>query len=75
MEIWSKHEPVKIEEGCCKDSTGPSTWPTVRSESMKVNVNFIANRLSDISQATVISVPTDTRSTFRTGVIGGEVGM
>jgi hypothetical protein len=41
---------------------------------MKVNINFIANRLRGISQATVISVSTDTRPSFRTGSIGGEVG-
>ena len=37
-------------------------------------MNFIAYRLRGISQATVISVPPDTRPTFRTGAIGGEVG-
>ena len=41
---------------------------------MKVYINFIANRLRGISQATVISVSTDTRPTFRTGAVGGEVG-
>ena len=76
--FWSKHEPVKIGEGCCKKSTapctGPSTWSTVRLELVKVNINFIANRLRDILQATVISVPIDTRPTFITEAIGGEVG-
>jgi len=37
-------------------------------------VNIKANRLRGISQAAVISVPTDTRPTFRIGAIGGEVG-
>ena len=41
---------------------------------MKVNIDFIANRLRDILQASAISVSTDTRPTFRTGAIGGEVG-
>jgi hypothetical protein len=40
---------------------------------MKVNLNFIANRLRGISQAKVVSVSTDTRPRFRTGAIGGEV--
>ena len=39
-----------------------------------VNINFITNRLRGVSQATVILVPTDTRPTLRTGVLGGEVG-
>jgi hypothetical protein len=46
----------------------------VRIELIKVNIKFIAKRLRGISQAVVISVPTDTRPTFRTGAIGGEVG-
>ena len=78
IEIWSKHEPVNRGEGHCKKSaalcTGPSTWLTVGIESMKVHINLIANRLRGISQATVISVPTNARPTFRTGAIGGEVG-
>ena len=37
---------------------------------MKVNINFIANKLRDILQASVISVST----TFITGAIDGEVG-
>ena len=41
---------------------------------MKVSIKFIAKRLRDIPQATVISVSADTRLTFRTGAIGGEVG-
>ena len=41
---------------------------------MKVNGDFIANRLRGISQGTTISVPTDARPTFRTGAIGGEIG-
>ena len=41
---------------------------------MRVNINFIANRLRGISQAKVISVPTAIRPTFRTGAIGREVG-
>ena len=78
MEIWGKHEPVKIGEGCCNTSTapctGPSIWSTVRQELMKISINFIAKKFQGISQATVISVPTDTRPRFRTGAIGGEVG-
>ena len=34
----------------------------------------MASRLRNISQASAISVSTDTRPTFRTGAIGGEVG-
>ena len=75
--VWSKHEPVKIGEECCKISTalptGPSTRLTVRFEWMKININFIANRLRGISQAAVVSVPADIKPTFRTGAIGGEV--
>ena len=41
---------------------------------VKVNIKFIANRLRDILQATVISVPTDASPAFITGAIGGEVG-
>jgi len=41
---------------------------------MKVNVNFIKNRLRCILQAKVGLVSTDTRPTFRTGAFGGEVG-
>ena len=75
--VWSKHEPVKIGEECCKISTAPPTQPsrsTVRVEWMKININFIANRLRGISQAAVISVSAGTGSTFRPGAIGGEVG-
>ena len=74
--VWSNHEPVNIGEECCKISTAPSTGPstrlTVRFEWMKININFIANRLRGISQAAVISVLADI--TFRTGAIWGEVG-
>ena len=41
---------------------------------MNISIKFIAKRLKDISQATVISVPADTRPTFRTGGIGGDAG-
>jgi len=41
---------------------------------MKININFIANRLRGISQTAVIPASTDARPTFRTGAIGGEVG-
>ena len=40
----------------------------------KVNIDFIANRLRGISQATVISGPADARPTVKTGANGGEVG-
>ena len=40
----------------------------------EVNIIFIAKRLRDISQASAISVSSDTRPTFRIGAIGGEVG-
>ena len=71
------HEPVNIGEGCCKISapcTGPSTPATEILELMKDNINIITNRLRDISRASAILVSTDTRLTFRTGAIGGEVG-
>ena len=41
---------------------------------MKVNVNFIANKSTGISQAEVSSVSTDARPPLGTGTIGGEVG-
>ena len=41
---------------------------------MKVSINFIANRLRGISQAAVISVPTGTTPTLRTGAFGEAVG-
>ena len=76
--VWSKHEPVKIEEVCCKMSTAPSTGPstrlTVRFEWMKININFIAKRLRGISQTAVISVSADTEPAFKPGAIGEEVG-
>ena len=76
--MWNKHEPVKIGEEGCKISTAPSTGPSTRLTArfgwMKININFIVNRLRGISQAAVISVPADIKPTFRTGAIGGEGG-
>ena len=73
-EIWGKDEPVKIWEGISTaPCTGPSSWPTVRLESMKVNINIIDNRLRSISQATFMPTPTESRPTFRTEAIGADV--
>ena len=41
---------------------------------MNININLTGKRSKGISQATVISVLTDTWPTFRTGAIGGEIG-